>query len=185
MTTEQVQHLLGFLGFDVGAADGVAGEMTRAAVRSFQAAYGGLDVDGSAGEDTQKALREAVGKGWTRPEGDFWAEIRFFRREEFRCRCGGKYCGGFPAEPREGLVREAEALRAHFGGAVIVTSGVRCQRHNKNVGGVANSRHLTGKAMDFRVAGHSAREVVAYLGKRKGIRYVYAIDGNHVHMDIA
>ena len=47
------------------------------------------------------------------------------------------------------LVRKADALRAHLGVPIHVSSGVRCKSHNAAVGGVSNSRHLTGKAMDF------------------------------------
>ena len=46
----------------------------------------------------------------TGQEGDYWDEIEFFDREEFRCQCGGKYCNGFPTEPHEATVRFADAI---------------------------------------------------------------------------
>lgn len=51
-----VQEYLDALGYDVGKADGVAGEMFDAAVRAFQT-NNGLDVDGVAGPNTLTQLR--------------------------------------------------------------------------------------------------------------------------------
>ena len=115
--------------------------------------------------------------------GTFWDEIKYFKKDEFKCKCG-KYCDGFPAEPKEKLIRVADRVRAHFGAAAIVSSGVRCQTHNANVGGVSNSRHLSGKAMDFCVSGKKASEVLAYVQQQPEIRYAYAIDSLYVHMDV-
>ena len=56
--------------------------------------------------------------------------------------------------------------------------------HNANVGGVPNSRHTMGKAMDFTVAGHTATEVLMYVKKQSELDYSYAIDSNYVHMDV-
>ena len=52
------QNLIG-LGFLEGAADGSFGGKTKQAVQEFQAEYG-LSTDGSAGEATQAAVRNAV-----------------------------------------------------------------------------------------------------------------------------
>lgn len=191
MTTRQIQNLLQYLGYYTIQVDGLPGPGTTAAVKAFQA-DNGLDADGIPGQLTQKALVDAVAKGRFKPsdrpqEGqgeDFWADIKYFTREEFRCKCGGKYCNGFPAEPQEGMVRALDAVRAHFGKAIIPSSGVRCPTHNANVGGVSNSRHLSGKAVDFSVPGLSADMVLSYVQHRNGIRYAYAIDASYVHMDI-
>ena len=114
--------------------------------------------------------------------GTFWDNVKYFKRSEFACKCGGKYCNGYPAEPKEKLIMVAENVREHFGKAMPVSSGLRCTRHNANVGGVSNSRHLSGKAMDFCVSGVPAATVLSYVKQQKDIRY--AIDGSYVHMDI-
>lgn len=191
MTTRQIQNLLQYLDYYTIQVDGLPGPGTTAAVKAFQA-DNGLDADGIPGQLTQKALVDAVAKGRFKPsdrpqEGqgeDFWADIKYFTREEFRCKCGGKYCNGFPAEPQEGMVRALDTVRAHFGKAIIPNSGVRCPTHNANVGGVSTSRHLSGKAVDFAVPGLSADMVLSYVQHRNGIRYAYAIDASYVHMDI-
>jgi uncharacterized protein YcbK (DUF882 family) len=59
-----------------------------------------------------------------------------------------------PAEAEENLMALVENVlepaREKLGGAIIVNSGYRCERHNKAVGGVANSQHLRGEAADIR-----------------------------------
>lgn len=192
MTTLQIQSLLTYLGYDPGEVDGLPGKNTRRAVLEFQAQEG-LATDGSPGPLTQAALLDAVAAGRFRSEdskspeeatGTFWDEIRYFKREEFRCKCGGKYCNGFPSEPNETLVRVADAIRKEAGASITVSSGLRCTRHNANVGGVINSRHLSGKAMDFCVKGWPANKTLAAVKKHSQIRYTYAIDGSYVHMDV-
>ena len=194
MTVRQVQLLLTFLGYNPGDCDGVDGKNTQAALRAFQQAEG-LEPDGIAGQQTQARLREAVFQGRTKTgeepaaappgTGTWWDGIRYFSREEpyIGCSCG--QCGGFPVEPSEKLMRLADAVRAAAGRPMVPTSTVRCRAHNKAVGGVENSRHLLGKAMDFSIPGWSADRTLALVRQQKAARYAYAIDGTHVHMDIA
>lgn len=158
MTVMQIQHLLAYLGYDPGDCDGAMGRNTQAAVRRFQADYG-LTADGDPGAATQKMLIGAiagtavkVGKpadAGQATTGTFWDDIQFFSRAEFRCQCGGKYCDGFPAEPAEETVRMADEIRRRAGVPLNVNSGVRCKRHNAEVGGVSNSLHTTGQAVDL------------------------------------
>ena len=161
MTTKQIQCLLLYLGYPVGAPDGIAGSQTRQAVKLFQAAEG-LTVDGIVGEQTEIRLKDAVWQDRfakdnivpssgqsTAKTGTFWDEIQYFQRAEFRCQCGGKYCDGFPAEPVEETVRLADEIRRRAGVPLRVNSGLRCKQHNADVGGVWNSLHLTGQAIDL------------------------------------
>lgn len=193
MTLLQIQNLLQYLGYYTMTADGISGPGTEQATKDFQR-ENDLDVDGIPGKLTQEKLLDAVAKGRFRGNdtntggeaGDpsWWRDIRYFTREEFRCKCAGKYCSGFPAEPQETLVRALDQVRGHFGKAFSPNSGVRCPTHNANVGGVSNSRHLSGRAVDFGVPGQSAAQVMAYIENLPEIRYCYAIDDHNVHMDI-
>lgn len=45
-----------------------------------------------------------------------------------------------------------DPLREAYGKPIIVTSGYRCAKLNKAVGGVKNSQHLTGEAADIQAA---------------------------------
>lgn len=185
MTIHQKQCLLYYLGYYVGNVDGNWGVLSKTATKAFQQDHG-LTADGIFGDATAKAVLEAVAKSDFKksPARDFWDEIVYFDRSEFACHCGGKHCNGFPTEPQEKLIRVADAIRKKFGMAATVSSGVRCKTHNANVGGVSNSRHLSGKAMDFCVAGKSATQLLAEVKKHSEIRYAYAIDSSFVHMDI-
>lgn len=194
MTIKQSQNLLAYLGYYVGNIDGIWGAGSKTACKAFQKDFG-LDADGIAGDATQKALKHSVCYGIekkatteetteTETTGTFWDEIKYFTREEFKCKCGGKYCNGYPAEPQELLVRAAVKVREHFGVPVTISSGLRCPTHNANNKGVYNSRHLSGKAMDFSVRGFNATSVLPYVQSLSEIRYAYAIDSNWVHMDI-
>ena len=160
MTIKQIQNLLDYLGYEPGVIDGAMGRNTQAAVRRFQADYG-LTADGDPGSATQKMLIGAIagtaakvdkpvqtgtGAGTT---GTFWDDIQFFSRAEFKCQCGGKYCNGYPAEPAEETVRMADEIRKRVGVPLTVNSGLRCKRHNAEVGGVPNSLHTTGQAVDL------------------------------------
>ena len=110
--------------------------------------------------------------------------IKYFKRDEMRCRCGGKYCNGFPVEPSKKLMRLADTVRDHFDSPVIISSGVRCDVHNTNVGGVPNSRHKIGTAMDFCVKDIPASVVLPYVQSLSDTHYAYAIDGSYIHMDV-
>lgn len=156
-------------------ADGLAGEQTKAATAEWQVAHD-LIGDGIAGPLTRAAVEE-VSK-------NFWDGVKHFTKEEFACKCGGRYCNGYPVEIKQLLVTTADRMRAHFGVPVHVSSGLRCPKHNTNVGGVAGSRHKVGKAVDFRVEGKSAAQVLEFVRQQPEIRYCYAIDSNYVHMDI-
>ena len=185
MTTKQKQNLLAYLGYYVGEIDGIFGQMSKTATKTFQADYGLADT-GIVDRDTEKALKHVVTYGMPSKVElqSFWDDIKYFKREEFKCKCEGKYCSGFTAEPSEKLVRLADRVREHYGVPAIVSSGVRCTSHNTNVGGVVTSRHMFGKAMDFTVTGKSSKEVLEYVWKQPEVRYAYAIDGSYVHMDV-
>ena len=189
MTIKQKQHLLAYLGYYVGNIDGDWGTLSKTATVAFQKDFG-LTPDGICGTETEKALKHAVAYGINKKQeateaptdGDFWDDIKYFKKKEFACKCG-KYCNGYPDEMKKGVITVADRVREHFGSPATVSSGLRCKQHNANVGGVSNSRHLTGRAMDFCIKGKTAAQVLAYVQQQPEIRYAYAIDSQYVHMD--
>ena len=193
MTVLQIQAILTYLGYDPGDVDGIPGKNTRRAVLAFQAQEG-LETDGSPGPLTQAALLDAVAAGRfrqteTRDAGtgpEWWKEIRYFQRTEAGIGCPCGRCGGFPVEPSEKLMRLADKVREAAGAPMYPSSTVRCQAHNDELrGSVKNSRHVTGRAMDFRIRGWGADRTLALVRKQPEVRYAYAIDGSYVHMDVA
>lgn len=176
--TKSMQLIVGFQKVVGANVDGYAGSETTTKTKAYQKANG-LPQTGIA----DKATREKI-TGVKADNGDWWKDIKYFERDEFKCKCGGKYCNGFPVEPKELLLTVADRVREHFGKAIHVSSGVRCNQHNANVDGKSGSRHKSGKAMDFRVIGYTSQQVLDYVQKQPEIRYSYAIDGCYVHMDI-
>ena len=51
------------------------------------------------------------------------------------------------------LCQWLEVLRKRYNAPIIINSGYRSPQLNKKIGGVANSNHLTGCAVDIRVSG--------------------------------
>lgn len=199
MTKTQRQHLLAYLGYYVGKVDGAWGDLSKTACRAFQEDFGGIKADGYGGSETDKALRHAVAYDMFQvadatdnpvgskkePTGTFWDEIEYFDRSEFKCKCGGKYCNGYPAEPDERMVRIADQLRKNLGVPIIIVSGLRDRQWNAVQGGVANSQHMYGEAADIYANGVSQTRVEAELDKIGGVRYHYAIKGSsNVHFDV-
>jgi hypothetical protein len=149
-------------------------------------------LDGIWGPESQAAaerfLRDFTGEETAVPEeenGTFWDEIKFFTREEFRCKCGGKYCDGFPAEPKEAMVRIADRLRQNLGVPITVVSGLRCPQWNAIQGGVENSQHKFGEALDVYFYGVTPDAALAWLQSQSEVRYAYRIAGcDNIHFDI-
>ena len=121
------------------------------------------------------------GKGQTmKTEGDNFEmlDIRVgknFKLSDFTCKCG---CKQVLYTPR--LVSLLDNIQDHFQRDVVVTSGFRCEKRNKEVGGVKDSLHIEGQAVDFVVRGVSPAKVVQYLSDFDGGVGEYE---RHIHID--
>ena len=166
MTVKQKQCLLCYLGYYTGQIDGIWGPKSQNAMDAFCSVYG-----------SEEELKKAV------VEDDWWGRIRYFSPEEFACKCK-TYCNGHPSKMERRVVELAEQARVHFGKPAIVVSGLRCQEWNRIQGGVSNSRHLCGKAVDLRIQGIKAKDLLAYIQKQQGVRYAYAINDTNIHFDV-
>lgn len=70
-----------------------------------------------------------------------------FKESDFACKCG---CGkGFP-DMSEELLDKLFRARARAGVPFIITSGFRCEEHNRKCGGKPSSAHLRGMAVDVK-----------------------------------
>lgn len=173
--------------------DGLAGPETSAAMMRFQKAKGipqtgivnGDSWDLLMAESDYDEKASSVTPSTTVSTGSsFWSGIKYFTRDELKCKCGGKYCNGFPAEPKELLVTLAERARKHFGSPAHNVSCLRCRQHNANSGGVANSQHMYGEAMDIRIDGVTGDQLLAFFKAQPEVRYTYKINATNVHFDI-
>jgi len=69
--------------------------------------------------------------------------VEYFQPAEFICPC----CHGGRAAVS--LVYNLDLLRRAWAAPIRVNSGYRCEKHNREVGGVPPSRHLLGLAADI------------------------------------
>ena len=163
MTLKQKQALLAYLDYYYGPLDGMWGDKSQKATEAFQRGYQ-LTVDGIFGAATEKRILEVVSTGEKPVDdkmsatedkmsaiADWWKGIRYFTRSEFKCKCGGKYCNGYPVEMDPEELRVVDEIRRRAGVPLRVNSGLRCPGWNADpsVGGAANSLHTTGKAVDL------------------------------------
>ena len=135
------QKYLKNLRFYKGKIDGVEGASTKKAYKSLQSKYfvRKKDIDGVYGNNTEILLRNAE-------------RVRLyaknFKLTEFKCECGGKYCTGYHTLLDINLLKYVQKLRNKYG-ALTITSGLRCEKHNADIGGIRGSKHTQGKAVDW------------------------------------
>lgn len=124
-------------------------------------------VDGKYGKQTDNALRTAINvKRFTKN----------FETKEFRCECGGRYCGGYPDYMKPSELVHIQTIRDHYDRPITITCGLRCPAYNRALNGsISNSLHLTGQALDF-----YQRGVTDTLANRKSaIRYIKGLPNHH------
>ena len=197
MTNKQKQCLLVFLGYDTGGIDGIWGDKSRHAVECAQEDLG-IPEDGVWGPQTEATVLEAVytydvdapaeqDSDTDDPAlAERFREIRYWSPEEFRCQCYGKYCNGFPALPDRTLLELVDDIRHEAGRPGHRSSGLRCQTHNDlQPGSVPNSKHRTGKALDFMIEGMTGAQLLAMVQADPRTSYAYTIgNGPYVHVDV-
>ena len=70
-----------------------------------------------------------------------------FNRSEFKCK--GKNCCDGTAIVHPDLIKALQQLRDIVGSPIKINSGFRCNRYNKEIGGVDGSYHTLGMATDI------------------------------------
>ena len=187
LTVTERQTYLKALGFYTGRVDGLEGIKTTSAYKELQVKYftRTKDIDGKYGVNTDNLLRSAYA----------CLNSKYFKLQEFKCKCGGKYCTGYPAALDKNLVTGLNSLRNSLGLALTVTSGMRCKKWNSIQRGAAASRHMSGKACDIKGTPTNTaakrKNVKALWMKQKNARYTYCQEdnskykmGNSVHVDV-
>lgn len=103
-------------------------------------------------------------------------ELHHFTIDEFKCPCCGK------AEMDEGLLIALDLAREAAGVPFVITSGYRCEKHNKEVGGSPNSSHLKGLAVDIKASNSKTRFKIVNALIRSGFKRIGIGDG-FIHVD--
>lgn len=105
-----------------------------------------------------------------------------FARWEFACDCPG-YCDGFPTEPSPELIYALQALRNQVTAPIIITSGVRCEAWNTEVGGVAGSFHRWGQAADIYCPGVDL-DTLGAAARDCGLNVLPYYRSGYIHVEI-
>ena len=147
------------------------GEYNKVNILKFQkmAFSNTHEHDAVYGKNTDIALRH-----WHHVK--LYTNSKNFRPEEFKCTCGK--CTGYPTWMRVNELKHIQTIRTHYGRPMEITSALRCPYGNSKVGGVPNSAHLSGKAVDFYIAGvtdtlEHRRSAINYIKRLKNHDYSY------------
>lgn len=107
-----------------------------------------------------------------------WSEIKHFKKDEFACKCGcGQNAISFD------LVKKLDMARLIAGTPFRITSGYRCESHNKKVGGVDSSSHTNGFAVDISAADSQTRFAVVSSLLKVGFERV-GVSDSFIHCDV-
>jgi len=108
---------------------------------------------------------------------EFWESLHYFKSHEFECPCCGKN------EMDETFVRMLEMMRISLREPMIISSGYRCEKHNKEIGGAPNSAHLRGLAVDVKIPNSEYRYRLLKLAMLFDIPRI-GIGSNFIHLDV-
>ena len=108
---------------------------------------------------------------------DLWEQVKYFKEEEFKCPCCGK------CDMNAMFVFMLDSLREFVGAPLHITSGYRCEKHNKKVKGSPNSAHLRGKAADILVTDSEMRWRILKFAMLLGFPRI-GIANTFIHLDI-
>lgn len=101
-----------------------------------------------------------------------------FTVKEIECKCG---CGQKNIDIL--MMYKLQQAREVYDNPIRITSGVRCFAWNKKVGGVENSPHIKGQAIDMFVASSNKRFLLVKALMISGFKRI-GIAFNFVHVDI-
>ena len=193
LTLKEQQTYLKKLGLYTKKIDGIRGAGHKKAVKQFNTIF--LNKESEVYyNDTDKLLREIYTSYNNSPYmvNSDWKYFKNFKSSEFYCTCRKKYCDGWNGLRNKipmHLLMADQYIRNHFGKAVSLTSTIRCDRRNKEVGGVKNSKHRLFRANDMGVKGIKAANVKKFVytnssTKLSFINYAYDINANYEHIDV-
>lgn len=176
---KKIQTALNDRGYGPLKVDGKDGPKTKKAVAAFQK-DSGLEPDGLVGPLTENRLfREQLSV--ISMDGD--GATPHFTKGEFACDCQGAYCDGFPGAMDLWLMLKLEALRNALDSPVIITSGLRCEIRNGEVGGIPRSKHRIGQAADLYAPGIDI-ERVASIAESLGLTTILYQEQGFVHCEV-
>lgn len=108
----------------------------------------------------------------------------FFRIDEYKCRCGCGLCS-----MHDNALKSLDKIRTIYGKPMAITSGCRCEKHNKEVGGAKSSAHLPQKdkwcyAVDIKCDNSEDRFKLIQIAYEQGCVRI-GIHKDFIHLDFS
>jgi len=103
-------------------------------------------------------------------------KLNNFKLDEFKCPCCGE------AKMQDSFLTLIDLARTTAGIPFVITSGYRCEKHNKEVKGKPNSAHLRGYAADIRCIDGATRFKLINALLKVGFKRIGIAD-SFVHCD--
>jgi putative chitinase len=144
--------------------------------------YEGL-LGQAATESTPRKFDANVPINW----GDFRAHItQNFTVGEYLCYDAARVPKSVEVKKAAiAICQELELIRSEWGSGIIITSGYRPPAINDAVGGVYNSQHINGHAVDIApVDPHEIHKFQVWLDPRWAGAFGYGADRGFVHIDM-
>ena len=109
-----------------------------------------------------------------------WSKIKHFKESGFTCNCG---CG--VNNINDDVVQMLDTAREWAHIPFKINSACRCEKHNKMVGGVTDSAHTKGLAVDISARDGESRLIIMRALLKIGFKRVLLYDTFiHVDMDL-
>ena len=102
--------------------------------------------------------------------------MKHFKEREFKCPCCGQI------KLAEEFKEKIDMARDIAGIPFIITSGYRCPKHNKEVGGKSDSAHLKGFAADVKATDSYTRYKIVTAALTAGFTRI-GVAKNFIHLD--
>lgn len=165
--------------------DGIVGKGHKNGVRQLNVIFLNKNVD-TYFEESDKILRIMYASYCESPymKDSDWQYFKTFEKWEFKCKCKGKGCNGYPSKIRIKIVMLVQYIRNRLGKAYKFTSALRCKLHNKNVGGVSNSKHMDGGATDGYASNTTGKTIMDIAKETTLLNYTYQCGNVEVHTDV-
>lgn len=102
--------------------------------------------------------------------------MKHFKISEFACKCCGK------TEMQASTLEMIDLARDEANIPFYINSGYRCEAHNRAVGGVQDSAHTKGYAVDIKCSGDASRKLIIAAVKKAGFTRI-GIANSFIHVD--
>lgn len=193
LTNKERQTYFKKLGLYTKKIDNIRGSGQKKAEKQFNIIFLNKNTD-TYSEETDKLLRIIYKSYCESPymKSSDWKYFKNFKKSEFYCTCNKKYCDGYNGLGEKmpmRLLMMAQYQRNYYGKPVYLSSSIRCNKRNQEVGGTSNSRHKSFRAIDKKSNGVKAKDVVNMIYKSSTtklpfVSYSYAITEYYSHTDV-